>query len=249
MEKIMVVFFIFILNFPNCQILKSDEIFNTIVLIKENIGNKQIHGTGFLLSQKNMFFLVTAKHVADSLHLNFAEIYLRDSLSKSVKFSLKDLIPNEAFIKYNDKSDFFIVEIVPFDLNSKSLVTKNSIDVSHLANDRNSIDRKIDLIVFGYPIFDLNYFSPITFKSNFSSSLMNIYMDDFKKSCFCYLLEQPSAKGFSGGPVFAGINERSLFPLEKTLIVGIVTGTTFDATGGKYAIITPTFHLLDLINQ
>ncbi len=33
------------------------------------------------------------------------------------------------------------------------------------------------------------------------------------------------------------------------MIVGIVTGTTYDKTGGKFAIITPAFHLLDLIND
>ena len=56
-------------------------------------------------------------------------------------------------------------------------------------------------------------------------------------------------QGFSGGPVFIGVKDRMLFPLGQTLIIGLVTATTSDKTGGKFAIITPTFHLLNLVND
>lgn len=53
--------------------------------------------------------------------------------------------------------------------------------------------------------------------------------------------------GFSGGPVFVGVEDRTTSKIKITLLAGIVTGTYSDKSGGKFAIITPSFHLLDLV--
>lgn len=72
-------------------------------------------------------------------------------------------------------------------------------------------------------------------------------MKDLHKPCYCYLLENPSMDGFSGVPVFVGVQDRATTQMNATLVIGIVTGNTYDRTGGKFAVITPIFHLLDLI--
>jgi hypothetical protein len=232
------------------QLLNSETLYNKVVLLKEQLQDKEIHGTGFILkSDNNSFFLVTARHVADNLHTDITEIFFRDSLEKAVGYKLKQFIPKIPMSRYNDESDFFILRLDPFDVISKKLLQRSSFDIKLIANDRTSIDRKYEVVVFGYPIFDFEHFNPITFKSNFSSGLINIKIEGLKKPCYCYLLENPSMEGFSGGPVFFGVQDRMTYPANATLIIGLVTATTYDKTGGKFAVITPTFHLLDLVNK
>lgn len=249
MKKLIVVFLLFGTLSSKSQLLSSESLYDKIVLLKEQIGNTERYGTGFLLTSNNAFFLITAKHVADSLHTELAEIYFRNSLKKGISIKLKKFVVSEPITQFNNESDFFILRLDPYDSTSKELLKKASLDVSIIGNNRRSLERNIDVVVFGYPIFDLDHFTPITFKSNFSSGLMNIKMKDLPKPCYCYLLENPSMAGFSGGPVFAGVEDRMTTPIDKTLIIGIVTGTTYDNTGGKFAIITPTFHLIDLIDN
>jgi len=248
MKKLILLFLMIVTLSAKSQLLSSESLYDKIVLLREQSGNMERHGTGFLLTSNNAFFLITAKHVADSLHTELTDIYFRDSSKKAFVYKLKKFIPSIPITQFSEQSDFFILRLDPFDSISKAILQKASLDLSTIANNRESLDRKIDVLVFGYPIFDLNNFTPITFKSFFSSSLMNIYMKDLPKPCYCYLLENPSMAGFSGGPVFVGVKDRSVTPMASTVIIGIVTGTTYDKTGGKFAVITPTFHLLDLIN-
>ncbi len=247
MRNIFLLLFFSISTLTKAQLLNSEELYDKVVLLKEKSGNGERYGTGFLLTANNNFFLITAKHVADSLHTEGAEIYFRDSSKKAIGYKLKKFIPSKLVAKFNEQSDFFILRLDPFDSTSTRILRKASLEVKNIANNRESLDRKFEVVVFGYPIFDFNNFTPITFKSHFSSSLMNIYVKDLPKPCFCYLLENPSMEGFSGGPVFIGVKDRATMQMNATLIIGIVTGTTYDKTGGKFAVITPTFHLLDLL--
>ncbi len=231
------------------QSLDSEELYSKIVLLKDIKGNTVNTGTGFLVSTDNQYYLVTAKHVADSLTIESAEILFRDSNRTAITFKLNEFLKKPLFIRFNDNSDFFILELESFNSKSLEILKKSSLDMNILAGDRESINRKFDVLVMGYPLFDIHNFSPITFKSYFSSSLINVKLENMPKPFLCYLLENPSMSGFSGGPVFVGVKDRASVPLTKTLIVGIVTGTTYDKTGGKFAIITPSFHLIDLINN
>lgn len=249
MKKIFVLLSFSVPFFANAQQLNSEELYDKVVLLKEKSGTGERYGTGFILTSNNGFFLITAKHVADSLHTEIAEIYFRDSSKKAIGYKVKRFIASKPVVQFNEQSDFFILRLDPFDSTSTKILKKASLDAKSIANNRESLDRKFEVVVFGYPIFDFDNFTPITFKSHFSSSLMNIYMKDLPKPCYCYLLENPSMSGFSGGPVFIGVKDRATMQMNATLIIGIVTGTTYDKTGGKFAVITPTFHLLDLIKQ
>jgi Trypsin len=231
----------------NSQWLESDSLYDKVVLLREVSGGKERHGTGFILTFNESYYLVTAKHVAELLHTNKTEISFRSPLKKAVTFPISAFIKDKPISRSNNQSDFFIMKLEPHDKMTISILEKSALNMKIIANNRNSFDRNVDVVVFGYPLYDLENFSPITFKSNFSSGLMNIRMQGLQKPCFCYLLENPSMAGFSGGPVFAGVKDRSTLSTNGTYIVGIVTGTTQDKTGGKFAVITPTFHLLDLL--
>lgn len=230
------------------QDLDSKELFNKIVLLKDVSNGRNHHGTGFILNFEEKYYLVTARHVADSLQKQSTLIYFRDSTQNiAIEFNLKKFIKKDSLLAFNEKSDFFIMQLNPFDSISLEYLKRSSLGIHFLFNHRTSIDRKYELIVMGYPIYDFDHFSPITFKSYFSSGLMNIKVISFNDPCYCYLLENPSMSGFSGGPVFIGVKDRSSNEFKHTFIVGIVTATTYDKTGGKFSVITPTFHLLDLI--
>jgi len=249
MKNALIILLFFCSFSAKSQLINADELYNKVVLLSDIKGNVLHTGTGFLLSSDNQYYLVTAKHVADSLKIETSEIFFRDSSQTAIGFKLNRFFAKQIVRDFNDQSDFFILKLEPFDTSSLEILKKSSLDINILVNDRKSIDRNIDVLVMGYPIFDFDNFSPITFKSYFSSALLNIKIKDLPKPCLCYLLENPSMEGFSGGPVFVGVKDRASTKLSKTLIAGIVTGTTFDKTGGKFAIITPAFHLLDLVNR
>ncbi len=198
------------------QLLDSEELYDKIVLLRDINGNRTNTGTGFLVTANNQYYLVTAKHVADSLRIEPSEIFFRDSNENAVSFKIFEFLKKPLFIKFNNNSDFFIIKLIPFNSNSLEILKKSSLDINVFANDRKSIDRRLDVLVMGYPLFDFDNFSPITFKSYFSSSLINVKLKNMAAPTKCYLLENPSMAGFSGGPVFVGVKDRASTPLRKT---------------------------------
>jgi hypothetical protein len=240
-----IVLFITVSSCAYAQLLNSENLYGKVILLK----SRSNHGSGFILSFKDNFYLVTAKHVADSLHWEDTKLIIKDKNNKALIFDLKQLMSINPFRKFDDKSDFFILQIVPYNSIIGQIFGNASFPLDKLVSDRNSISRQYDLVVMGFPIYDLEHFSPISFRSNISSSLMNISVANSPKPCYCYLLEHPGMQGFSGGPVLIGVQDRMIYPINETLIMGLVTGTTYDKTGGKFAIITPAFHLIDLINN
>lgn len=249
MKKLINLLFLILPLIGSSQLLDSEELYNKVVLLRDIKGKITHSGTGFLVTAKDQFFLVTAKHVADSLRVETSEISFRDSNKTAATFKLQEFLKMPLMTGFNENSDFFILKLESSDSKKLDILKKSSLDFSLFANNRESLDRKIDVLVMGYPLYDFDNFTPITFKSYFSSSLINVQLPNMPKAFLCYLLENPSMAGFSGGPVFVGVKDRASTSLTKTLIAGIVTGTTSDRTGGKFAIITPAFHLLDLINS
>jgi len=247
MRYIIIAFLLMCIVPTKGQHLNSDELYDKIVLLSDINGKIQHTGSGFLLTSNDQYFLITAKHVADFLRKESSEIFFRGTNQVAQGFKLKDFTSKDLVAGFNGESDFFILKLETLDTTKLNILKRSSLDAKVLANNRESIDRNADVLVMGYPICDYDHFSPITFKSYFSSALMNIKIESLWKPCLCYLLENPSMEGFSGGPVFIGVKDRSFVLGNKTLIAGIVTGTKFDSTGGKFAVITPSFYLLDLI--
>jgi hypothetical protein len=63
-------------------------------------------------------------------------------------------------------------------------------------------------------------------------------------------MENPSVGGYSGGPVFDlgyEIIGCAMTTKEMTQMHGIIHGTMSDNTGGKIALVTPMYYLIDLI--
>ena len=65
-------------NVSFCQLLSSDQIYNKVVFLYERKGDKINSGSGFLVTGGERYFLVTARHVADSLTIERAHICFRN---------------------------------------------------------------------------------------------------------------------------------------------------------------------------
>lgn len=72
-----------------------------------------------------------------------------------------------------------------------------------------------------------------------------------------YLIDQAIAQGYSGAPVYyaegipSGIYSkgRALLAGETTLIIGLVSGSLSDRTGGKISLVVPISYLWDILES
>jgi len=185
----------------------------------------------------------------DRITLDSAKIYIRDNdLKIANNYFLKSLIKSKSNRGYNANTDFLIQQLFPPDSAVKVQLLNSSLNFGVIASDKTALPRNINFIVYGYPIVDPMHFTPISFQSYVSSDLMNIKILR-TTDCYCYLLDKSSMQGFSGGPVFVGVREWSEPGIEKTYLIGIITGSLNDDTGGKFTIVTPAYQLLDLIRK
>ena len=112
--------------------------------------------------------------------------------------------------------------------------------------------RDVELTVVGFPsgLGIQGRFSPLTFRSYAASSFMTMPRADTQNPSDFFCLEQPSMGGYSGGPVL-DLGYRIMGAIETTdsdtKIKGVVHGTLSDATGGKLALVTPTYYLRDIV--
>lgn len=227
------------------QHLSSDQLFGKIIALRDH----KIGGTGFILTSDSSFYLVTSKHVMERIAFDSAKIYIRDNdLKVANYYFLSSLVKRKPNRGYNENSDFFILQLFPPDSGVKAHLLKSSLDFGMVASNKTALPRNVNFIVFGYPIVDTMHFTPISFQSYVSSDLMNIKILR-TTNCYCYLLDKSSMQGFSGGPVFVGVREWSEPGIEQTYLIGIITGSLNDDTGGKFTIVTPAYQLLDLIRK
>jgi hypothetical protein len=227
------------------QQLTTDEIFGKIIALRDH----KVAGTGFILTSDSSFYLITSKHVMERITLDSAKIYIRDNDLKTANYYfLQSLVNRKSNRVYNENSDFFILQLFPPDSVAKARLLNSSLDFGMIAGDKTALPRNVNFIGFGYPIVDPEHFTPVSFQSYVSSDLMNIKILR-TTNCYCYLLDKSSMQGFSGGPVFVGVREWSEPGIEQTYLIGIITGSLNDDTGGKFTIVTPAYQLLDLIRK
>ena len=84
------------------QSIVSDSLYGAVVLLREQINTRINSGTGFLLKKDSVYYLVTAKHVADSLHIDLGEIYFRNPEGKSQKYKINQFLTKQSFLKFNN---------------------------------------------------------------------------------------------------------------------------------------------------
>ena len=229
---------------------KVEELADISILLYRQITPKTAKtGTGTIVNHGNRYFLLTASHVAknmDSLsHLVFR---LKGDKPYSKKISILTKEKNVSWI-HHKIADIAIIELkIPDDPILLNQYYVNSFPISQINPNRETPTRSMNIIYYGYPVLDLklNHFSALSFDSHLSSGLITSKRGDTKTNCDLFFLESPSIQGCSGSGVYVGVEKIgvSVGPAQ-TILVGVMHGTFSDNTGGKLAIVTPSFYIFD----
>ena len=231
------------------MILKRDQLFRVVcsILTPTTAGKAKI-GTGSFISTNNKVYLLTAQHISCDTN-DTTILALGDAQSNCMTVPLKDLVQGNVW-KSHPKADMAIIEI---NISLRpDIFTNRCYPIDHINLTNNPASRDDELTVIGFPqgLGIRGKFSPLTFRSYASSSILTLNRFDTHTPSDFFCLENPSVGGYSGGPVF-DLGYQIMGALttqkEKTIMHGIVHGTMTDDTGGKIALITPMYYLNDII--
>ncbi|MBX2914062.1 MAG: hypothetical protein KF856_02195 [Cyclobacteriaceae bacterium] len=234
--------------------LSTNYLANTVVGIIDQFGSEiKFKGTGVIISDSSNFYLVSAAHVTDSIKGDCFLIFKKEADDKPISIPLKSFFGNR-FKKWTNhlEADLSYIQLIPFDKDTKARLLKYNVPLRNVYQTKKAVEREINVITMGFPVIHNigQYFSPLSFNSFFSSGLITLPRADTKKQATFQLLENPSAQGYSGGPVFVGFSRPgATYGPDRTFLVGIVHGTFSDNTGGKLAMITPGFYIVELIKN
>lgn len=231
------------------MIIKRDQLFRVVCsILTPTTGGKAKIGTGSFISSGSKVYLLTAQHVSCDTN-DTTILAIGDDQSNCMTVHLKDLVQGNTW-KVHPKADMAVIEI---NIATHLDIFKNRcfpIDHINLANTLVSRDDELTVIGFPKGLGVQGKFSPLTFRSYASSSILTLNRFDTHTPSDFFCLENPSVGGYSGGPVF-DLGYQIMGSLtttkEKTTMHGIVHGTMIDDTGGKIALITPMYYLNDIL--
>ena len=233
------------------MILTRDSAFKVVFNLRTPISpTEEDVGTGIFISKSdNELFLVTASHVAKSCNIN-TKVILSDQNGSSKVFNLLDFNSQLAWI-HHPIADVCALQIKPNEVIASELVSR-FFPYQQLNATQSAPSRDDELTCVGFPSgLGVNgNFSPLTYRSFASSSILNLRRSDSFVNCDFFLLENPSTGGYSGCPVFdLGIIVNGGMTITKDVAIchGIMHGTMSDKTGGKLAIVTPAYYLTQII--
>lgn len=230
---------------------------NTVVfLIATPNAERTNIGTGVLITEDEIPFLVTAHHVAKDLsNVSLAVIRAKDGTALKIPLSKLISSGSHQAWRYHETADLAVLRLDP-DKDIFPQLINRFISSTLLRQDQSAPPRSITLTVMGFPLAlgVHGKFSPISRETKAASDLLEINRADTKTPAVFFITQDPSIGGFSGGPVFdtglpyaagSGLTFRSA----GAQVVGIVHGTLSDDTGGKLGAVTPAYLLLELIHK
>lgn len=232
------------------MILTRNDAFRVVFNLTTPSQAGPVVGTGIFINKSDEeLFLVTASHVAKTCNIN-TEVILSDQTGGAKTLKLLDFNPKLAWV-HHPIADVCALRIVPNALTapefSKRFFPFNQLNLTKVAPSR---DDELTCVGFPSGLGAYGIFSPLTYRSFASSSMVNFpRSDSFVNSDF-FLLENPSVGGYSGCPVFdlgIVINAAMTSTKDKAVCHGIMHGTLSDNSGGKLAIVTPAYYIDELI--
>ena len=234
--------------------LKRDDAFKTVVKfstpIIEDGKNSLSIGTGFFLAKDDThLFLITANHVIKKFNTNTV-IYMAGKTNNVISIALCQLKAASDIISH-PTADVSAIAI--------NIALFNSLDAAVMiyspslidTNRINSISRDEELTSIGFPngLGIGTLFEPFSFRSYPASNIVkNVQLDEGYISDV-FFMENASCGGYSGCPVIdlgyrvTGIMTQT----SNTYIYGVMHGTMSDNTGGKMAVVTPAYYILQII--
>ena len=238
------------------MILRRDDAFMAVCELRTQVSpGKFSIGTGMFVSSpagegKCYGWIVTATHVAKGTNPN-TQLVVSTKEGKAEILPLQ-LFGNIANWRHHAIGDVRACRIVFSDINSK-FMSGRFFPFDHFFLETKPVSRDSELTAIGFPngLGTEDLFSPLTFRSFASSGFLTLQRADTKTNSTFFCLENPSIGGYSGCPVFdLGYSTNGVMTMtkEKTWCYGIMHGTMSDATGGKIAMVTPSFYLQDIID-
>lgn len=208
-------------------------------------------GTGCFIEKNKCPYIVTAGHVRKSI-LPDSVIIFGESDSASHVVELASLVKEEW--RTHSIADISAIELDYQKLDQR--FNDRFFPFSQVQHDSTVISRDRELTTVGFPsglgtsFNGSSKFSPLTFRSFASSSYMSLNRADNHIISDFFCLENPAMGGYSGGPVFdlGYINTPMIRQsYGDTTLLGFVHGTQCDNTGGKLAMVTPSYYLKEII--
>lgn len=227
----------------------------SVVYLRENDGERARIGTGFLVRSAQSY-LVTASHVAVFLTPE-SKATFRTTGDVPLTVTLGDLFTGGLMLPWHRHAEADIA-VLPLKPNEKalSLIQDRPLKIAMLVAQEGAPPRERPVTVMGFPLAlgTTGRFSPLTSEAKPASGLVRITRTDTKKEETFFMLDKPSIGGYSGAPVFlipGPFFSEGTMKLPgagaPTWIVGLVSGTISDDTGGKLAAIVPAKFIRDTI--
>ncbi len=232
-----------------------EELSPTVVCLIQGTGDgKSEIGTGSLIVTEDRFYLVTAEHVARNMHRSGGFI-LSDENDRPVRISWSQVTKiHGSSIPwiYHEDADLALLLINPSEELFKNHFQKRFVPISVFSSDRKPPSRDIILTSVGFPmgLGVGEYLSPLTFDSKASSGFITLNRADTNNPCTFFILEKPSVGGYSGCAVYdTSVHKFGSMTTtgDGTKCYGFMHGTISDNTGGKLAMVTPSYYLFELI--
>jgi hypothetical protein len=149
-------------------------------------------------------------------------------------------------------ADIALVELETQDQSIKKILQDYAFPAELIYGGKELPARGADLTFLGYPVVDMEmeHFSPLMFTAYLSSGLITQQRADTKSKCNFFFLSVPSIQGCSGSGLYFSVKKQTMYyGGGKTIMVGVVHGTKSDDTGGKLALITPSYYIADLFKD
>lgn len=234
-------------------IVTADQLAITVVNLRKEISpGKEITGTGSFIEKGNELYIITASHVSKAMD-DSSYVIIQGKNNLPIKIELKKLANPIKWIDH-PVADLSILKLNPEKLIMETYLQERFIPFSMIDISKNAIPRNIQLTIIGFPLGlgSNGFFSPLTYRTFPSSSLITLNRFDNQTPQNFIILENPSIGGYSGGPVYdLSIIESGIMKLtgNGTKLHGFIHGTISDETGGKLSAITPAYYLTDLLGQ
>jgi hypothetical protein len=234
------------------SLIPIDEITKMVVNLREPGPNGDKVGTGTLVVSNNRPFVLTAKHVADDITAA-GLLVVKGANDLPVVVQISKLVPSTGLAwRHHQEADLAAFEVVPQDQSVLTVLQQRFLPLEFFSAKEAAPSRDLHLTSIGFPLgLGIHgHFSPLTFESKASSGLLTLPRADTQTPQTFFALANPSVGGYSGCPVI----DLSIITVgamtttgSGTCVYGVMHGTISDNTGGKIAMVTPSFYVHQLL--
>jgi len=235
-----------------------EQFYPTVVYVETKFPpNLLVYGTGFFVRSDKWLYFVTAEHVSKKINFDTTATIQGEQGKPFTFFFRALLLDNKMDWIYHERADIAVLVISP-EKNLMNHLRDYFLDISLLEKAKEAPNRNMTITMLGFPLRlgTREHFSPISRETKAASGLVEILIPDIKKTVICFITQDPSVGGFSGAPVFdlklPYSSEKAALHMRGSKtprVLGIVSATLPDDTGGKFGVIIPSYLILEVIDD